>query len=63
MGVPEISKAIMVGDSKVDIIAAKRAKINACLIRRELDKYPEGYETWEHQPDYIIENLEDIFKL
>jgi HAD superfamily hydrolase (TIGR01549 family) len=62
-GDPELSKTIMVGDSKVDIIAAKRAKIKACLIRRDLDKYPEGFENWEHQPDYIIYDLEDIFKL
>lgn len=57
------SGAIMVGDSIVDIFAAKRANINACLLTRNLKKYPEGFERWEYKPDYIIENLEEILLL
>jgi HAD superfamily hydrolase (TIGR01549 family) len=60
---PKSSNAIMIGDSIVDILAAKRANIQACLIRRNLDKYPEGYDKWEYPPDYIIEKLDDLFKL
>ena len=54
---PTNSKAIMIGDSIVDIIAAKRANITACLIRRDLNKYVNGFEDWEYKPDCIIRNL------
>ena len=51
------SSAIMIGDSFVDIFAAKRANISACLLKRDLQKYPNGYRKWKYQPDYVIENL------
>ncbi len=63
IGISKYSKAIMVGDSMVDILAAKRANINACLIRRDIDKYPDGYDTWEYQPDFIIDQLDDLYNL
>ncbi|MGQ4874546.1 MAG: HAD family hydrolase [Promethearchaeia archaeon] len=55
--------AIMVGDSIVDIIAAKRANITACLIRRIPDKYSGEIQKWEYKPDFIIDNLEELLKL
>jgi len=55
--------AIMIGDSKLDIIAAKRANIHACLLKRNLWKYSEAVDSWEYQPDFVIENLEEIFTL
>ncbi|MBD3194081.1 MAG: HAD-IA family hydrolase [Candidatus Lokiarchaeota archaeon] len=59
----ESSSAIMIGDSLVDIVAAKRANIYACLIKRDSQKYIDGFEEWEAPPDFIIENLEEIFNL
>lgn len=55
--------AIMVGDSYVDIFAAKRADIHACLIKRDFDKYPDGYADWEYKPDTIIKDLKAILDL
>jgi len=55
--------AIMVGDSMLDIIAAKRANIKACLIKRDLNKYPDGINHWESQPDYVIFQLDELFNL
>jgi HAD superfamily hydrolase (TIGR01549 family) len=57
------SDAIMVGDSIVDIFAAKRAGIDSCLLTRNLNKYPEGYDKWEYKPDYIITNLDELLLL
>ena len=53
----------MVGDSYVDIFAAKRADIHACLIKRDFDKYPDGYADWEYKPDTIIKDLKAILDL
>ncbi|MHA1657958.1 MAG: HAD family hydrolase [Promethearchaeota archaeon] len=60
---PEYSKALMIGDSIVDIYAARRANIHACLLRRNLNKYPNGYDQWEYQPDYMIDSLDELFEL
>ena len=60
---PKNSKALMIGDSIVDIYAAGRANIHACLLRRDLNKYPNGYDQWEYQPDYIIGSLDELFEL
>ena len=57
------SSAIMVGDSIIDILAAKRAKINACLIKRDLNKYSSGYDDWEYKPDFVIESLNEVLRL
>ncbi|MFX1568221.1 MAG: HAD family hydrolase [Promethearchaeota archaeon] len=57
------SKAIFIGDSKFDIIAAKRANINACLIRRETSPHNKHYKEWDFQPDFVIEGLNEIFLL
>ncbi len=57
---PKIEKAIMIGDSIVDIYAAKKAKISACLIRRDKNKYLDGYGAWEYNPDFVIEQLNEI---
>ena len=60
---PEKYKAIMVGDSRLDIYAAKRAKILACLIKRELNKYTDGYKNWEYKPDFEIFHLDELLDL
>ena len=57
---PERSRALMIGDSLADIIAAKRAGIEACLIRRNPSKYPDGYAQWEYKPDLVIHKLTEI---
>jgi len=57
------SEAIMIGDSILDVFAAKRAGITACLIKRDYKKYPKGYSDWKYQPDFIIESLDEIFEL
>ncbi|MFX1238151.1 MAG: HAD family hydrolase [Promethearchaeota archaeon] len=60
---PLYSRAIMIGDSFNDILAAKRAKINACLIKRDPNKYSEGCDGWEYQPDFIIDQLIEILSI
>ena len=60
---PEKYKAIMVGDSRLDIYAAKRANISACLIKRELNKYTDGYKKWEYKPDFEIIHLDELLDL
>jgi len=60
---PTQSSAIMIGDSLVDIFAAKRANINACLLKRNFEKYPDGYSEWQYQPDYVIDDLTHILRL
>lgn len=54
---------LMVGDSYVDVYAAKRAGITACLIRRDPDRYKNQIHKWDHKPDFIIENLDEILKI
>lgn len=56
-------KALMIGDSIVDIIAAKKANITACLITRDKKKYSEDYENWSYSPDFIIESLHELLRL
>lgn len=56
-------KALMIGDSMVDIIAAKKANITACLITRDKKRYPEDYEDWLYSPDFIIESLDELLRL
>jgi phosphoglycolate phosphatase-like HAD superfamily hydrolase len=58
---PKNSKAVYIGDSRLDIIAAKKANINSCLIRREITSRNRDYNKWEIQPDFIIEGLNEIF--
>ena len=53
----KVNKAIMIGDSIFDIVAAKKAKISACLIRRDIEK---NYKEWEIQPDYVIKSLNEL---
>ncbi|MFW9880547.1 MAG: HAD family hydrolase [Candidatus Thorarchaeota archaeon] len=55
--------AIMIGDSISDIIAAKKANISACLIKRDTNNYQKETKEWEIRPDYIIESLDKILKL
>ena len=57
---PKKEKAIMIGDSIVDVYAAKKANISACLIRRDKNKYRDGYGAWEYNPDFVIEQLNEI---
>ncbi|MFW9987914.1 MAG: HAD family hydrolase [Candidatus Odinarchaeota archaeon] len=49
-------KAIMIGDSEIDIIAAKKAGIFSCLLinknNRKID-----YQKWKEKPNYIINNF------
>lgn len=56
----KVNKAIMIGDSIFDIMAAKKAKISACLIRRDIEK---NYKEWEIQPDYVIKSLSELIDL
>ena len=60
---PRHHKALMIGDSRVDIIAAKKAGIQACLIKRGLQRYPHHHNKWDIKPDYIIENLDELLML
>ncbi len=57
------SNAIMIGDSIVDVLAAKRANIHVCLLRRNMNKYPDGYDDWEYSPDFVIDKLDEIVEL
>ncbi len=57
------SKAIMIGDSIVDIIAAKKANIYACLVNRESKEISKNYKDWEYLPDYVIKQLDELFEL
>ena len=57
------SEAVLVGDSRFDIIAAKNAGIYACLIRREINPRNKNYKKWEVQPDFVIEGLDELFYL
>ncbi|MFX1273591.1 MAG: HAD family hydrolase [Promethearchaeota archaeon] len=59
---PKNSKAIMIGDSRVDIFAAKRANITACLLKRDEYKYPNRND-WESFPDYEIDSLNELFRI
>ena len=52
----------MVGDSRLDVFAAKRANITACLIKRDLHKYSSRND-WESHPDFEIEHLDDLFTI
>ncbi|MHA2392216.1 MAG: HAD family hydrolase [Promethearchaeota archaeon] len=56
-------KAIMIGDSIVDVVAAKRANIKSCLIIRNQERFKQHYHNTKIQPDYIIKNLDEILKL
>lgn len=53
-------KAIMVGDSAFDIMAAKKAKISACLIKRHFNR---NFKEWKVQPDHVIEQLDELVDL
>jgi pyrophosphatase PpaX len=57
---PSRNKAIMIGDSVFDILAAKKAKISACLVKRHFER---NYKEWKVQPDYVIENLDEVVNL
>ena len=56
------SRAIMIGDSRLDVFAAKRANITACLIKRNVKKYP-NRDDWESHPDFEIERLDELFTI
>ncbi|MFW9941111.1 MAG: HAD family hydrolase [Candidatus Thorarchaeota archaeon] len=60
---PKIHNALMIGDSMSDIIAAKKAKIFACLIKRDKTRFEKGFKSWKFQPDYIIDRLDEILEL
>ncbi len=57
------SKAILIGDSMFDVIAAKKAKIYACLIRRDVNAPKRHYNQRDIKPDFIIESLEELLNL
>jgi len=59
---PNVHKALMIGDSISDIIAAKKAKIFACLIKRDRGRHEKGFNSWKFQPDYIIERLDELLE-
>ncbi|MBN2155836.1 MAG: HAD family hydrolase [Candidatus Lokiarchaeota archaeon] len=49
----------IVGDSPFDISAGKNAKINSIWVKR----WEKSHKHWEHKPDYIIDNLEQLFSI
>lgn len=57
------SETIMIGDSIVDIISANRAKVKSCLILRKKHYYTEEIKSWEYQPNFIINQLDEILKI
>ncbi len=57
------SNAIMIGGSIVDVLAAKRVNIHACLLRRNMNKYTDDYEDWEYSPDFVVDKLDEIIEL
>ncbi len=57
------SKAIMIGDSEVDIRAAKKANIFACIITKEVFTKNLDFTSWEEKPDYIIHNFTELLAL
>lgn len=59
---PKVHNALMIGDSISDIIAAKKANIFACLIKRDRMRYEKGFDSWKFQPDYIIERLDELLE-
>jgi len=56
-------KAIMIGDSEVDIRAAKKANIFACLITKEVITKNLDFTSWKEKPDYIIHNFTELLTL
>jgi phosphoglycolate phosphatase-like HAD superfamily hydrolase len=58
----KIHKALMIGDSISDIVAAKKANISACLIKRDVLRIQKDTNEWEFQPDYIIDRLDKILE-
>jgi HAD superfamily hydrolase (TIGR01549 family) len=57
------SSAIMIGDSINDIKAAQAAGISSCFINHLKRNENELFTLWGIQPDYVIENLSDLFEL
>lgn len=55
-------EAIMVGDTKFDILCAKNAGVLSVLVGWAF-AMSEAERTGEHAPEYIIERAEDLFKL
>lgn len=55
--------ALMVGDSAVDIAAAKHANIQSCLVKRKENRHSYNYKSWDFQPDYVIDSLNEITDL
>ncbi|MEE9379555.1 MAG: HAD family hydrolase [Candidatus Lokiarchaeia archaeon] len=60
---PKESKAILVGDSMLDVIAAKKANIYSCLIRRDINSPKRHDKQRDIKPDFIIERLEELLNL
>jgi len=56
-------KAIMIGDSIIDIKAAKAANISSCLVNHLRKNEIERYKTWNIQPDYVINHLHNLIDL
>ncbi len=57
------SKAILIGDSIIDVIAAKKAKIAACLVKRKKFSYYKSLNKWSSQPDILVKNLYDLISI
>jgi phosphoglycolate phosphatase-like HAD superfamily hydrolase len=60
---PYINSALMVGDSIHDIKAANSAKISSCLVNHKNNNDSDWYSVWEIEPDYVIENLNELIDL
>ncbi len=57
------SKAIMIGDSEIDIRAAKKANIFACIITKDAFIKNLDFTSWEEKPDYVIHNFNELLAL
>jgi len=55
-------ESIMIGDSKEDIIAAKKAGIYSCIIINKRRKDIE-FQEWKYKPNFIIHNFYELFDL
>ena len=60
---PEISRALMIGDSGLDVTAAKNAGIPSCLIKRDSNERSLKLIKMNNGPEFVIEGLNDIFTL
>jgi len=57
------SETIMIGDSIIDIISAHKANIKSCLLIRKRAQDIDYIKTWDYQPHFIINQLDEILQI